>query len=30
MRERFAKWLAIASGAIIVAMATLFAWLQNP
>jgi len=30
MRSMVAKCLAIGSGALIVALAILFAWLQNP
>lgn len=30
MRSNLAKWLAIGSGALIVALAALFARLQNP
>ena len=30
MRERLARWVALGTGVIIVAMAMLFAWIQNP
>lgn len=29
MRSTIARWLAVASGAIIVGLALLFAWLRN-